>query len=117
MDVNKLLTNIADFNLPKNTVDSELSSIDPNNSICFDLSLNRIGIGTVDPSYTIDIIGTSNDVDIHINNNDTSYNVHESIDILFKLINEIHNKSQITSQLIPGTITTYYDLYKNNKSS
>ena len=117
MDVNKLLTNIADFNLSKDIVESGLSNIDVNNSICFDLSSNRIGIGTVDPSYTIDIIGTSNDVDIHINNNDTSYNVHESIDILFKLIKEIHNKSQITSQLTPSTITTYYDLYKNNKSS
>ena len=59
MDVNKLLTNIADFNLPKGTVDTELGSIDVNNSICFDLSSNRIGIGTVDPSYTIDISGTN----------------------------------------------------------
>ena len=33
MDVNKLLTNIADFNLPKGTVDTELGSIDVNNSI------------------------------------------------------------------------------------
>ena len=122
MDVNKLLTNIADFNLSKDIVESALSNIDVNNSICFDLSSNRIGIGTVDPSYTIDISGTTSDIDIHINKQavggtDISYNVHESIDILFKLIKEIHNKSQITSQLTPSAITTYYDLYKNNKSS
>ena len=121
MDVNKLLTNIADFNLPKNTIESNLNAIDVNNSICFDLCLNRIGIGTVDPSYTIDISGTSNDIDIHINKhdsgNDISYNVHESIDILFKLIKEIHDKSQITSVLTPSPINGYYDLYKNNKSS
>tara|TARA_B100001173_G_scaffold246506_1_gene216849 strand:+ start:64 stop:417 length:354 start_codon:yes stop_codon:yes gene_type:complete len=117
MDVNKLLTNIADFNLPKGTVDTELGSIDVNNSICFDLSSNRIGIGTVDPSYTIDISGTSNDIDIHINNNDISYNVYESIDILFKLIKEIHDKSQIISELTPSPTNEHYDLYRSNKQS
>tara|TARA_Y100000389_G_scaffold204951_1_gene261168 strand:- start:3768 stop:4139 length:372 start_codon:yes stop_codon:yes gene_type:complete len=123
MDVNKLLTNIADFNLPKDNVNTALSSIDVNNSICFDLSLNRIGIGTVDPSYTIDISGTSNDIDIHINKhdsgNDISYNVYESIDILFKLIKEIHKTSEITH--VPGNLNTisdgHYNLYKDNKSS
>jgi len=120
MDVNKLLTNIADFNLSKDILDSGLSDIDVNNSICFDLSLNRIGIGTVDPSYTIDISGTSNDIDIHINNNDISYNVHKSIDILFKLIQEIHNTPLLGSSLSKLTSLTtndYYDLYKLNKSS
>ena len=130
MDVNKLLTNIADFNLPKSVVESELSNIDENNSICFDLSSNRIGIGTVDPSYTIDISGTSNDIDIdiHINKqnsgsgNGISYNVHESIDILFKLIKEIHNHlspSEFThnSDDLDDTTDGYYDLYKDNKSS
>jgi len=125
MDVNKLLTNIADFNLPKDTVELGLSSnIDVNNSICFDLSLNRIGIGTVDPSYTIDISGTSNDIDIdiHINKqnsgNDISYNVHESIDLLFKLIKDIHNKLNDTSELtLYQASSDHYDLYKNNKSS
>ena len=123
MDVNKLLTNIADFNLPKDNVNTALSSIDVNNSICFDLSSNRIGIGTVDPSYTIDISGTSNDIDIHINKhdsgNDISYNVYESIDILFKLIKEIHKTSGITHD--PGNLNTisdgHYNLYKDNKSS
>ena len=118
MDVNKLLTNIADFNLPKDTVNSELRSIDVNNSICFDLSSNRIGIGTVDPSYTIDISGTSNDIDIHINNNDISYNVYESIDILFKLIKDIHNKLNGLSDLTLNEPTLdYYDLYISNKQS
>jgi hypothetical protein len=119
MDVNKLLTNIADFNLPKSVVESELSNIDENNSICFDLSFNRIGIGTVDPSYTIDISGTSNYIDIHINKNDISYNVYESINILFKLIKEIHNRAGITHN--PANLdhnsVDYYNLYKNNKSS
>jgi len=124
MDVNKLLTNIADFNLPKDTVNSELRSIDVNNSICFDLSLNRIGIGTVDPSYTIDISGPSNDIniDIHINKqnsgNDISYNVYESIDILFKLIKDIHNKLNGLSDLTLNEPTLdYYDLYISNKQS
>lgn len=122
MDVNKLLTNIADFNLPKGTVDTELGSIDVNNSICFDLSSNRIGIGTVDPSYTIDISGTSNNIDIHINKQELngtyiSYNVYESIDILFKLIKEIHDKSQMTSQLTPSPTNEHYDLYRSNKQS
>tara|TARA_B100001758_G_C18406640_1_gene612570 strand:+ start:2181 stop:2537 length:357 start_codon:yes stop_codon:yes gene_type:complete len=118
MDVNKLLTNIADFNLPKGTVDTELGSIDVNNSICFDLSSNRIGIGTVDPSYTIDISGTSNDIDIHINNNDISYNVYESIDILFKLIKEIHKITPtFVSNLNTLDTNEHYDLYRSNKSS
>ena len=123
MDVNKLLTNIADFNLPKDTVNNALNSIDVNNSICFDLSLNRIGIGTVDPSYTIDISGTTNDIDIHINKhnsgNDISYNVYESINILFKLIKEIHNRTGIThdSDNLDDNTDGYYNLYENNKSS
>tara|TARA_Y100000768_G_C23990937_1_gene692865 strand:+ start:12474 stop:12833 length:360 start_codon:yes stop_codon:yes gene_type:complete len=119
MDVNKLLTNIADFNLPKDPIESDLNAIDVNNSICFDLCLNRIGIGTVDPSYTIDISGTSNNIDIHINNNDISYNVHESIDILFKLIKEIHNTSGFThnSDNLDNSTVGYYNLYSSNKSS
>jgi len=120
MDVNKLLTNIADFNLSKDTVESGLSAIDPNNSICFDLSSNRIGIGTVDPSYTIDISGISNNIDIHINKqnsgNDISYNVHDSIDILFRLVKDIHNNMTSTPNT-PLLTSDYYDLYKNNKSS
>ena len=118
MDVNKLLTNIADFNLPKDTIESDLNAIDVNNSICFDLCLNRIGIGTVDPSYTIDISGTSNNIDIHINNNDISYNVHESIDILFKLIKEIHNITPtFVSNLNSLDTNEHYELYRSNKSS
>ena len=125
MDVNKLLTNIADFNLPKDKLNNALSTIDVNDSICFDLSSNRIGIGTVDPSYTIDISGTSNDIDIHINKhdsgNDISYNVYESIDILFKLIKEIHTTPGIgithNSADLDHNTVDYYDLYKDNKSS
>jgi len=127
MDVNKLLTNIADFNLTNDAIENGFSSITSANmtkSICFDISTNRIGIGTVDPSYTIDIRGTSTDPkDIHIDksNNDISYNVHESIDILFKLIKEIHNTPGIgithNSANLDDNTVDYYNLYKDNKSS
>tara|TARA_B100000787_G_scaffold100185_1_gene73990 strand:+ start:20850 stop:21221 length:372 start_codon:yes stop_codon:yes gene_type:complete len=122
MDVNKLLTNIADFNLPKNSVNTALSNIDVNNSICFDLSSNRIGIGTVDPSYTIDIRGTTSDIDIHINKQavggtDISYNVYESIDLLFRLVKDIHNNLNDSIDLTLTQATPdHYDLYKLNKS-
>lgn len=122
MDVNKLLTNIADFNLTNDAIQTGFSQMTSDNmtkSICFDISTNRIGIGTVDPSYTIDIRGTSNDPkDIHIDKsgNDISYNVHESIDILFKLINDIYTQ---TSKDPPTPLNSgnHYDLYINNKSS
>ena len=97
MDVNKLLTNIADFNLSSEAINNgfqEISFDDMSKSICFDISANRIGIGTVDPSYTIDIRGTQYDKkDIYINRDGESYNVYESINILFKLIKDIHNRA------------------------
>ena len=124
MDVNKLLTNIADFNLTNDAIETGFSQMTSDNmtkSICFDISTNRIGIGTVDPSYTIDIRGTSNDPkDIHIDKsgNDISYNVHESIDILFKLIKEIHkNTPSLVSNLNSLDLNEHYYLYINNKSS
>lgn len=124
MDVNKLLTNIADFNLTNDAIENGFSSITSANmtkSICFDISTNRIGIGTVDPSYTIDIRGTPTDPkDIHIDksgNGDISYNVHESIDILFKLIKEIHNNSSFVSNLDSLEVNDHHVLYTENKSS
>lgn len=130
MDVNKLLTNIADFNLSSQAIDhgfQEMSFDDMSKSICFDISTNRIGIGTVDPSNTIDIRGTQDDQkDIHINRsgNHESYNVYESINILFKLVKDIHNRAITVDSEVIGTpskellnLINGYDLYETFESS
>ena len=109
MSSTKLLATLA-------KIDNNNFDLDINNLIAIDTSNNRLGINTLDPSYSIDVLGNEDISGIircdNIICNDISLNNFNIIN-LFKATKSMFNDMSNQSGLIDNSNNIIYNIFKS----